>query len=397
MNTEKKLEVQAAIKEINGIKFIEPQGFHVTENRIDQIVFCNGEPELRPFFHSPVFIICRALNVDTGTEEVEIIFKRDHMWKKLWIPKRAISDTRQILELSNHGLPVNSVNAKKIIEYLASFEASNIDLIKLSFVVKGVGWKLVRDRTVFVLDKMVARTRLPQDGDEVSVEFVPEAGFERFARAMKPEGDYHRWREYITEALRFPLASFAFYASFAAPLLRLLRAPNFIIDYWGNTSLGKTTVLEVAASIWGNPHKEAGGLVFSWDSTKVFLERIANFFSDLPIFPDDSQTVDDRTLRDTLYLIANGVGRGRGSLISIRHNPTWHTVCYSSGERPLTQCTTFAGAKARTIEICGSPFPGAGGNFVYDLKQGVREHYGHAGPKHIFRAFSESGTNRARR
>ncbi len=219
--------------------------------------------------------------------------------------------------------------------------------------------------------------------NDIKIELIPEPGFERFVKAVEPAGTYEKWLESIAPALRYSYASFALYASFAAPLLRMLKAPNFIIDFWGHTSVGKTTVLELAASVWGNPHKESGGLVFSWDSTRVFMERIANFFNDVPIFPDDSQTVDDRTLTSILYMIANGTGKGRGSIAGIRHTLTWHTICFSTGEKPLTECTTFAGARARTIELYGSPFPNAGGEFISNLKQGIRENYGHAGHRFI--------------
>ncbi len=135
--------------------------------------------------------------------------------------------------------------------------------------------------------------------------------------------------------------------------------------------------------MWGNPWKEGGGLVFAWDSTKVFIERMANFFCDVPIFPDDSQTVDDKTLVKMLYMIANGVGKGRGSISGIRQTPTWHTICFSTGEKALTACTEYGGAKARTVSISGSPFPNAGGEFINKLKAGIRENYGHAGPHFI--------------
>lgn len=378
-------EITREIKEIGDIKFIEPEGYEVKEDRIDQIVYLNDGPKSKPICYTPLFMTGCALDVDTGTEEVEITFKQRRRWKRIWVPKRTVMDMKKLVELSDHGLQVNSVNAKRMIEYLSSFEAFNMDLVKLSYIAKGIGWKTIRDRRVFILDKMLLGkdTEVSRNEDDISVEFVAEAGFERFVKAMKPRGTYTQWREYIIEALRYPYACFAFYASFAAPLLRHLKAPNFIIDLWGSTSVGKTTALEVAASPWGNPHKEAGGLVFSWDSTKVFLERMASFFCDVPIFPDDSQTVDDRTLTSILYQIANGVGKGRGAIIGIRRNPTWHTVCFSTGERPLTQCTTFSGAQARTIEIYGSPFPNAGGSFINDLKQGIRENYGHAGPEFI--------------
>lgn len=378
-------EISTKIKEIGGIKFIEPEGYKVKEDRVDQIAYLADGPKLKPICYTPILMTGCALDVDTGTEEVEITFKQRRRWKKIWVPKRTAMDLKKLVELSDHGLQVNSVNAKKIIEYLSLFEAFNMDIVKLSYIAKGIGWKTIRDRRVFILDKILLGkdTEVYWNDDEISVEFAAETGFERFVKAMKPKGTFSQWREHVISALKYPYACFAFYASFAAPLLRLLKAPNFILDFWGSTSVGKTSLLELAASPWGNPHKEAGGLVFSWDSTKVFLERMASFFCDVPIFPDDSQTVDDRTLTSILYQIANGVGRGRGAIVGIRRNPTWHTVCFSTGERPLTQCTTFSGAQARTIEIYGSPFPNAGGNFINDLKQGIRENYGHAGPEFI--------------
>lgn len=338
-------EIAFEIKEIDGIKLIEPEGFEVKEDRVNQIIYFRDDSIKKPAFYTPLFITGRAIDVDSGFEDVEIAFKRDHKWKKIWISKLLISDAKKIIELASHGLPVNSRNCGKMIEYLAAFEHFNMQLIPKTFVSKGFGFKSVENKRVFILEKMIGK-KAGQGNKEVSVEFSPEPGYERFVKAVKPEGTYVKWRECIEPALKYPYAAFAFYASFSAPLLRMLKAPNFIIDFWGNTSVGKTTVLELAASVWGNPHKEAGGLVFGWDSTKVFLERIANFFCDIPIFPDDSQMVDDRTMSSMLYQIANGVGRGRGATAGIRHNPTWHTVCFSTGERPLIECTTFAGAGA---------------------------------------------------
>lgn len=378
-------EIAYEIKEIGGIRFIEPEGFEVKDDRVNQIIYFKDNSIKKPAFYTPLFITGRAIDVDSGLEEVEITFRRDHKWKKIWIAKRLISDMKKIIEYADHGLPVNSRNAGKMIEFLAAYEAFNMNIIPKTFIAKGIGWKTVEDKRVFILNKMVTRQdkKASQVNNDISVEFFPEPGFERFVKAMKPEGTYVKWREYVKETLKYPYASFALYASFAAPLLRMLKAPNFIVDFWGHTSCGKTTVLELAASVWGSPHKESGGLVFGWDSTRVFLERMASFFCDVPIFPDDSQTVDDRTMASMLYQIVNGVGKGRGSVAGIRHTPTWHTVCFSTGERPLTECTNFSGARARTLEFYGSPFPNAGGGFINNLKQGIRENYGHAGSKFI--------------
>jgi uncharacterized protein (DUF927 family) len=326
---------------------------------------------------SPVVIIARAIDIDLGNVELEIAFRIDWKWKRLWVSRRTLCDSRKVIELSDQGVPVNSSNARQMVDYFCASETINIPIIKRTYVTKGLGWKEINDKKIFLItkDNSEATTR--------AIDFTPEPGFERFVKALNPLGSFDKWKEAIKLAILFPFSNFAFYASFAAPLLHILKAPNFIIDFWGPTSVGKTSVLELAASVWGNPHKESNGIVFSWDSTKVFLERIADFFCDLPIFPDDSQTTDDKTLTKILYMVANGVGRGRGSTTGIRQTASWRTVCFSTGEKPLTECTTFAGAKARTIGIYGPPFDGMKVNVINTIKHQLRENYGHAGPMFV--------------
>jgi uncharacterized protein (DUF927 family) len=370
-------EIGYETKEIDGITFIEPEDYLVEEQCVKHVSLFKDNIMEKVVFHSPLVITSRAIDIDLGNEDIEIGFRRDWKWKKLWVSRRTLCDARKIIELSEQGLSVNSNNSKRMVEYLCVFENTNLPIIKRSYVTKGLGWKTVNNKKIFLLHKDET-----QSNADNSINFIPEIGFERYVKALKREGSYGKWKAVVEEALEYPLANFAFYASFAAPLLNILKAPNFIIDFWGTTSLGKTSVLELASSVWGNPHKESGGLVFSWDSTRVYLERMANFFCDIPIFPDDSQQVDDKTLAKILYMVANGVGRGRGSTTGVRHTATWQTVCFSTGEKPLTECTTFAGAKARTIEFHGSPFTNQIGSFINRLKHVIRENYGHAG--HMF-------------
>lgn len=376
-------EIACKVKEIDGVRFVEPFGFKVCENRVDQIVYFKESQVIKPAFYTPLFITGRAIDVDSSLEDLEISFKRDSKRKKIWVAKQVVSDMKKILELSNHGLPVNSQNSGKMIEYLAAFEAFNMQLIPKTFVSKGAGFKSVGGKRVFILAKMVGK-KVATGSKEISVEFSPESGFERFARALKPEGTYLKWRECIEAALKYPYAAFAFYASFVAPLLRMFQAPNFIVHFWSSeSSIGKTTVSELAASVWGNPDKRSGGLLTEWNSTKVYLEKMPTFFCDIPVFFEDSQHVDDRIITGALYQLAGGVGKGRASIVGIRYTPTWYSVCFSTGERPLTECTTFAGARARAIELYGPPFPNARKDFINDLKVGLKENYGHAGAKFI--------------
>ncbi len=370
--------------------YISPENFTIYENGISQISYVKDEPIEKTVIPQLVLITGRAMDIDLLTEDIEISFKRDNRTKKLWVSKTLAADAKKIIEPAGHGLAVNSSNSRKVVEYLSGFEAANIGLIPKKHITRGLGWKTLSDRKIYI----------HSESSEEQIQFAPEPGFERFVRALHSAGRFEVWREAIRDVMSYPPAAFAIFAALAAPLLRLLNAPNFIVDYHGLSSTGKTTALSLAASIWGNPVKENGGLVMSWNSTKIFIERLATFANDFPICLDDSQTEEDALKMKVLYMLANGIARGRGSLTGVRQTSSWHTVCLSSGERALTESTHFAGAKARTISIYGTPFPTANSTFVNGLKSIIAENFGHAGPffvKHISRLWNDFSVLKAAR
>lgn len=214
--------------------------------------------------------------------------------------------------------------------------------------------------------------------------FQPEnEGDAHLIAALDTQGDYATWVELIKRLQPFPRVMFCIYASCAAPMLLPCEAPNFIVDLAGDTSRGKTTALEVAASVWGLPAGHQGGLVKSWNQTKVFAERYAALFNDLPVFFDDSQTSDARNVASVLYMVANGIGRGRGTAKGgVQRTLHWRTICFSTGEQPLTSNTEFGGARARVLTLWGSPFGDQPqGELVREIKGILARHYGFLGYK----------------
>lgn len=163
------------------------------------------------------------------------------------------------------------------------------------------------------------------------------------------------WQEAVSLVGPFPRVLLGIYASLTAPLLSILDAPNFILDFCGDTSIGKTVTQHAAASVWGYPPGERGGLVVAWNSTQVFSERYAELLNDLPIFLEDSQAADPRTVARMIFMLANGVGRGRGSPRGLRGVTRWRGVTISSGERPLTEATQSGGACADHHSLGFSP------------------------------------------
>jgi putative DNA primase/helicase len=361
---------------IDKFKFKVPKDYFISAYGVTKVTFnYKGEPKEENISNQPVLITNKAINTDEKLIKVELVFKVSGIWEKIQVEREIISDSKKIVSLSNYGFPVHSGNAKKLVEYLHAFENENDNFLDTVYLTHNNGWKQHNDKEIFCLGKNIIGL-----DSSAKIAFSPELGFERFTKALNTNGSYEKWKEVIKSVIKHNKLSFALYASLAAPLLSLLDAPSFLVHYWGDSSMGKTTALEVAASVWGNPAKESNGLVTSWNNTQVFVERIATFFDDLPLFLDDSQTADDKVISNIVYMVANGTGKGRGSKISgVKHTDSWQTVCFSTGEKQLTESTQYDGAKARTIELSGSPFGRNEGKLVNDVKSGIRENYGFAG------------------
>lgn len=365
---------------LDRFKFRVPENYMITQYGITKVTFnFKGEPKTESISNQPILITKKAINTDEKLIKIELTFKVSGIWEKLQVEREIISDSRKLITLSNYGFPVHSGNSKKIVEYLHSFENSNEDFLETIYLTHNNGWKENNNTKIFGLGQNIIGL-----DSKSKIAFSPESGFERFDKALNTHGNFEDWKKIIRTVINHNKLAFALYASLSAPLLSLIDAPSFLIHYWGDSSMGKTTALEIASSVWGNPAKESGGLVTSWNNTQVFVERIATFFDDLPLFLDDSQTADDKIISNIVYMVANSTGKGRGAKVSgVKHTTSWQTVCFSTGEKQLTESTQYDGAKARTIELAGSPFGRNESKLVNSVKSGVRENYGFAGNEFI--------------
>src|SRR3972149_4985916 len=101
--------------------------------------------------------------------------------------------------------------------------------------------------------------------------------------ALRASGTWEGGVAAVAPAIEPPAAATALYAALAAPLLGIVEVgQNPVLDWSGPTSTGKTTLLSLAASVWGEP----GGLIATWDITPTKMERLCAFLADLPVFLD---------------------------------------------------------------------------------------------------------------
>ena len=148
------------------------------------------------------------------------------------------------------------------------------------------------------------------------------------SRKLHKKGTLAKWKSTVGEVCRGNhLHSFAMIVSLTAPILYLLKEEGFIIHYVGSTSVGKSTILEVPQSIWGL--EEIG----TFRATDNNLEGVCKVSNDGMILLDEMGEVDADALSKIVYMISNGVTKGRADKSGNAKATTHFTViAQSTGE-----------------------------------------------------------------
>jgi uncharacterized protein (DUF927 family) len=102
----------------------------------------------------------------------------------------------------------------------------------------------------------------------------------------------------------------------------------------GPSSIGKTTALAVAGSVWGGGERR--GYLKSWRATSNGLEVVATSHNDALLCLDELSQVSAKEAGEVAYMLANGSGRTRASRdLTLRKTAKWRLLFLSSGEMAL--------------------------------------------------------------
>lgn len=217
------------------------------------------------------------------------------------------------------------------------------------------GW--LADVWVYVMPKcIIGETNIP-------IHFEPEKNSQTI-HSVHSNGKRKDWTANIAEPLcDKPVAMFALMASFLGPLLKPLGLDGGGFHFWGRSSVGKTTVLQIAGSVWGysgSPATEpTKSFVQVWNQTTNGLEGMAACHSDMAILLDEIGLYAGSDLGSDLYLLAGGRGKVvMDSYRRLRDTRSWRGNILSTGEMPVREAiekngnkTAKAGQLLRLIDI----------------------------------------------
>ncbi len=84
--------------------------------------------------NAAVVIKGRVLDCTDGNEWIIVAWRRGEGWKEAVVERAIVSSTGKIVQLANKGLPVNTLTAPSMVQYLSDFEAANFTLLPMTRV-----------------------------------------------------------------------------------------------------------------------------------------------------------------------------------------------------------------------------------------------------------------------
>ncbi len=212
-------------------------------------------------------------------------------------------------------------------------------------------------------------------------------------------GELEGWQSEVAEPCRGnPVLMLSVSIALAGPLVWLAKqqtSGGAGVHLVGDSSRGKTTALQAAASVWGPPE-----FVGTWRATANGLEAKAAALNDTVLVLDEISECDPREIGSIVYSLANGHGKQRarrtgGSRVAQR----WRLMALSSGERTLGEHmaeagrNSKAGQEARLLDVPATRQTHGvfdslhscpdGRAFADQMKRTSATHYGHAGPAFV--------------
>ncbi|CAO97468.1 TOPRIM and DUF927 domain-containing protein [Erwinia tasmaniensis] len=177
-------------------------------------------------------------------------------------------------------------------------------------------------------------------------------------------------------------------AALAAPLIGLAGADGFGLHFYEQSSAGKTTTANAAASLYGNPDL----LRLTWYGTALGLANEAAAHNDALMPLDEvGQGADPRSVAQSAYALFNGVGKLQGAKEGgNRDLKRWRTVAISTGEMDLETFIASTGQKIKAgqlVRLLNIPLSKAaefhehrnGKQHADALKDAFMRHHGAAG------------------
>ncbi|MCY4046114.1 MAG: DUF927 domain-containing protein [Cellvibrionales bacterium] len=255
--------------------------------------------------------------------------KKEHQWP---MPDTLLHGdyTELARSLVSQGLYIDPGAEKQVSSYISS-----IDTDKRVRCVDHLGWV----ENSFVLPN----TSIGVGKEEIYYQSESIADHQ-----IKQSGTLKEWQESISKfCINNSRLILAVCSALAAPTLALIEGEGGGFHFYGGSSTGKSTALQIAASVWGN-----ADYVKRWRATSNGLEGIAVAHNDLLLVLDELSQLDPKYAGEIAYMLANGQGKQRAKKSGLSKKPfKWRNLLLSSGEITLDNHIQQSGKNSKAGQL----------------------------------------------
>lgn len=308
--------------------------FHITK---DGLYFVdedkNGTSQKR-FISSPVLVVAKTRDNSSNNWGVLLKWKDDNEIEHTQALSMELfqtdgADLRKALSYQGVMIAPDQ-RARNLFQcYLMSYQTGQYALC-----VDRVGWH----DDVFVLP----HKQIGQSSSDLIVYQANNALDNRY----QSKGTLEQWRSNVAQlAENHSLLAFSLCTAFAGQLLDPLNQQGGGFHIKGSSSKGKSTALNLASSVWGNPKQ----FYRTWRATGNALEHTAYMHNDSFLVLDEiGEIANPKELGNVVYMLANGLGKGRMTKqITAKPMHQWKVIFLSSGEKSLKDIMTEQGQKTK--------------------------------------------------
>lgn len=320
---------------------------------------------------------------------------QDGQEQRMAFPARKLSEPRSPLaaDLASLGLKVIPGKERKLMAYLASFNLPPEFRLRS---VSQLGW--MGEETAGPLFVLPDGTVSLQNDEDVV--FQPEEHSPTL-RTMHQSGTLKQWQTFVAKPCQGNhILLFSLCTAFAGSLLKFAGLDSGGFHFYGLSSKGKTTALQVAASVWGcggDPAVSEHSYIGRWNTTGNALEATAAAHNDGLLTLDEMGTCDSKDFGKVVYDLFGGKGKSRLNKNStLQAQRTWRILGLSTGEISVRQkIEEDSGRQAKAgqlVRLADIPITAgviidthglSANEFVNRLKKACNHSYGSAGAEFL--------------
>lgn len=303
----------------------------------------------RPFLVNRLLV---PIDGGDGIDRVEIAYDSERGWQRRVVPRDMLVNQAEAIKLAKFSVDITSDMARPFTNCMASMLRESSKRHAIPSIASSRKLAIMKDKKI----------ELPfRSSDFV---FEREADFPGLLAAVTPnetDAGYSE-TEYLDayRAMRkrnLPGFNLMTAAILSSPIVCMTNANGYVFNMYGPTGCGKSFLLSIGTSLWGDYYHENGtGYVKTPLMTNTAAETMCDTLHCYPLIIDDYNLLPDQKERDkfnkNIMLFSNGLGKERATKTLALVKPGfWKLMTFIAAEQSIREQARQGGVSNRLYEV----------------------------------------------